>query len=167
MAKSPEAAADASVDTERAGLEDDAADQVGVDLARRLDRAAGRALDLSHDLARLVVGELVRGGELDLEAALLGGDEVCQHRAVVRFVLGRLADADGPDPEPEAPAPIPFPVAVKHPVCARCGRGPLVPLTDKPLPARPLCPACRTAEGPPTPAAQGIDPADLAALLAA
>ena len=44
-----QAAAHACVDAQRAGLEDEAADEVGVDRARRLDRAAGRLLDLADD----------------------------------------------------------------------------------------------------------------------
>src|SRR5215211_5172720 len=71
-AKSFEAAADAGVETQRARLEDDAADQVGVDGARGVDGAAGRALDLTDDLPRLVVGQLVRRRHLDGEAAFLG-----------------------------------------------------------------------------------------------
>src|SRR6185437_13672516 len=46
LSKSFEAAADARVDAERAGLEDDAADQVGIDASRRVDLAPARALDL-------------------------------------------------------------------------------------------------------------------------
>src|SRR3954454_7291893 len=71
-AKSFEAAADAGVETERAGLEDDAADQRRGEGARRRHRTAGRALDLPDDLPRLVVGQLVRRRHLDGEAAFLG-----------------------------------------------------------------------------------------------
>ena len=46
-----EPAAHAGVDAQRAGLEDDAADQVGVDAAGRLDGAAGGLLDLRDDRA--------------------------------------------------------------------------------------------------------------------
>src|ERR671919_74487 len=38
----------------------------------------GGALDLAHDLAGLLVGELDRGGQLHLEPALLRGDEAVQ-----------------------------------------------------------------------------------------
>ena len=44
-----EAAADARVDAQRARLEHDAADQLRVDAARRLDGAPGGLLDLAHD----------------------------------------------------------------------------------------------------------------------
>src|SRR5690349_16665116 len=54
LSKSFEAAADARVDAERTGLEDDAADQVGVDPARHVDLAAARALDLVEDSLLLV-----------------------------------------------------------------------------------------------------------------
>src|SRR5580765_3919743 len=70
-----QAAAHARVDAQRAGLEDDAADQVGVDRARRLDGPAGGLLDLLDDRASLVLGELERGGQLDGELPLLAGGE--------------------------------------------------------------------------------------------
>src|SRR3954447_21259282 len=57
VAEALEAAADAGVDPHRADLEDEAADQVGVDRARRLDLTAGGLLDLGDDLLRLGVGE--------------------------------------------------------------------------------------------------------------
>src|SRR5207342_2850359 len=60
-AKSVEAAANARVDLERAGFEDEAADQVRVNRACRLDAAAGGFLDLSHDRIGLVVRQLVGG----------------------------------------------------------------------------------------------------------
>src|SRR5581483_3230797 len=71
-------AAHARVDAQRAGLEDDAADQVGVDLALGLDGAAGGALDLLDDRARLVVGELERGGQLDVQLPLLARGELLE-----------------------------------------------------------------------------------------
>src|SRR3954451_4365912 len=74
-AKSFEAAANAGVQAERAGLEDDAADQRRVDRARRVHRTAGRALDLTDDLPRLVVGQLVRRRHLDGETSFLGGHQ--------------------------------------------------------------------------------------------
>jgi hypothetical protein len=48
----------------------------------------------------------VDGDGCSCEAAMLGGDPVCKHRALYWFVVGVL------DPEPEPPAPanvIPFP----------------------------------------------------------
>src|SRR5581483_6043790 len=75
LSKSVEAAADARVDPERACLEDDAADQVGVDLARGLDGAARGPGDLLDDVARLLVGELLRSRQLDGDLALLAGDQ--------------------------------------------------------------------------------------------
>src|SRR5918996_6007189 len=68
----------ARVDAHRAGLEDDAADQVRIDLPRRFDRAARRLLDLAQDGARLLVRELDRGRQLDVEPALLGRHERVQ-----------------------------------------------------------------------------------------
>src|SRR5581483_8088790 len=73
-----ETAAEARVDAQRAGLEDDAADQAGVDRARRLDRAAGDALDLADDLARLVLAELDRGRQLDVQLPLLARGELLE-----------------------------------------------------------------------------------------
>src|SRR6266508_3070823 len=55
-AKAFEAAAHAGVDAQRACLEDDASDQVGVDVARRVDGSTRRLLDLGDDLVRVVVG---------------------------------------------------------------------------------------------------------------
>jgi len=59
----------------RADLENDAADQLGVDGAGRLDGAARGLLDLLDDRGGLVVGELVGRGELDGETSRVGGDE--------------------------------------------------------------------------------------------
>src|SRR5262245_684721 len=75
LSKSVQAAADACVDAERAGLEDDAADQRGVDVPGRVDPAAGGLGDQVDDLSRLLVGELLRGRQLDRQLALLGGDQ--------------------------------------------------------------------------------------------
>src|SRR6476659_3929755 len=63
--------AHARVDAERARLQDDAADQVGVDLLRRLYLAARRVLDLFQDRLRLDVRQLARRRQLDGEAPLL------------------------------------------------------------------------------------------------
>src|SRR4029077_7591448 len=57
--------AHARVDAERAGLQDDAADELGVDLLGRLDLAARRVLDLLQDRLGLGFGQLARGGQLD------------------------------------------------------------------------------------------------------
>ena len=85
LTESVEAAAHARVEAHRAGLEDDAADQVGVDAAGRLHLAPGLLLDVGDDPLELGVGELVRGRELDVEHVLLGGDERLELR-------GDLAD---------------------------------------------------------------------------
>src|SRR5213076_2483855 len=53
VSQSFQSAADARVDAQRARLEDDAADEAGIDLARRIDLAAGRPLDLTEDRVRL------------------------------------------------------------------------------------------------------------------
>jgi hypothetical protein len=66
-----EAAADARVHAARAGLDDDPADQAGVDRASGLDRAAGGALNLFDDRPGLVVVELEGGRQLDRELPLL------------------------------------------------------------------------------------------------
>src|SRR4051794_23628182 len=59
------------VDAERAGLQDDAAHQIRVDLLRRLDLAARRVLDLLQDRLRLGVAQLARRRQLDGETPLL------------------------------------------------------------------------------------------------
>src|SRR5207249_3641992 len=88
-AKSVEAAADARVDLQRAGFQDEASDQAGVDGARGLDAAARGLLDLLHDRSGLFVRQLVRGCQLDAQDLLLGGDE--------RLVLARdLVELRGP-----------------------------------------------------------------------
>src|SRR5215210_5954974 len=70
-----EPAAHARVDAQRAGLQDDPADQVRVDAARRLDRAPRRLLDLPRDRRGLVVRQLIRGRQLDRQALLRLRDE--------------------------------------------------------------------------------------------
>src|SRR5689334_6281517 len=73
-----QAAADARVETVGTNLQDDAADQVGVDRARRLDLAAGRLLDLVEQLARLLVRELDRRRQLGVDDALVLGDQALE-----------------------------------------------------------------------------------------
>src|SRR5712691_2656681 len=73
MAQSFEPAADGRIDAEGIGLQHEPADQARVDSARRLDRATARLLDLLHDFARLLVRQLVRGGELHVQAPLFRG----------------------------------------------------------------------------------------------
>src|SRR6201987_6062371 len=63
--------ADTCVDAERAGLQDDPAHQVGVDLLRRVDLAARSVLDLLQDRLRPGAGQLARGRQLDGQAPLL------------------------------------------------------------------------------------------------
>src|SRR5438477_5565995 len=70
-----EPAADAGVDAARADLEDDPADQRGVDAPRRPHPAAGRLCDLVDDRARFVLREVIRGRQLDVELPFRGGDE--------------------------------------------------------------------------------------------
>src|SRR5688500_6802393 len=75
VAQALDPAADARVDAERARLEDDPADQRRVDPARRLDRPPRGLLDLAGDRVSFLVGELVRGRQLDVEAPLRLRDE--------------------------------------------------------------------------------------------
>src|SRR3954451_10425386 len=71
FSQSFESSTHARVRAIRPGLEHDAPDQLWVDAARRLHLPSGRFLDLADDLARLGVGQLARGDELDRQAALL------------------------------------------------------------------------------------------------
>ena len=89
MAQSLEAAADARVDAHRAGLEDEAADQVGVDAARRLDLPAGGLLDLLDDRASLVGRELEGGRQLDVEDALLARHRFSNSRCISAISCAR------------------------------------------------------------------------------
>jgi len=74
MSKSFEAAADARVQTERAGLEDDPADEVGVDAADGVDGAAcyRDLLDLRNESLRL--------HGLDMRTEMFRGDTVAAIR---------------------------------------------------------------------------------------
>src|SRR2546423_1647180 len=71
VSQSFQSPAHARIDAERARLQDDAADQVGVDLLRRLALASRRVFDLLQDRLRLGVGQLARRRQLDGQAALL------------------------------------------------------------------------------------------------
>src|SRR3954449_9153221 len=73
-----EAAAHTGVDAHRTGLEDDASDQIWVDLPLRLDLAARRGFDPAEDPAELLVVQLVRRRELHVEHAVLGRYEVVE-----------------------------------------------------------------------------------------
>src|SRR5581483_10674552 len=70
-----EPAAHARVDPARADLQDDPADQPGVDAPGGADPPAGRRGDLVDDRGRVLVGELERRRQLDVELALLRGDQ--------------------------------------------------------------------------------------------
>ncbi len=63
-----QAAAKTGVEAKGPDLQDDPAEQVGVDPPGGVDAAAARLLDLPDDLGRLLVGQLDRGGELEREA---------------------------------------------------------------------------------------------------
>src|SRR3954451_9943783 len=82
-----EAAADARVGAHGAGLDDDAADDVGVDRTRGDDAPARGLLDLLDDLGGLLLRELDRGGELQLEDALFAREQPAELR-VDRLGLG-------------------------------------------------------------------------------
>src|ERR671939_94302 len=71
LSQSFEPSSDARVRAIRAGPQDEAADQRGVDASRRLDLSSGRLLDLADDLAGLGIRQLACGHELDRQAALL------------------------------------------------------------------------------------------------
>src|SRR5215210_2149650 len=83
-----QAAAHARVETVRADLQHDPADQVGVDGASRLDRAAGRARDLAEQLLGLVVTELDRGRQLRMDDAFVLGDQALELLADLRQPVG-------------------------------------------------------------------------------
>src|SRR5258706_15228920 len=76
--KSFDPAAHAGVHAHRAGLEDESSDQAWVDRTARVDRAAGRLLDLADDPLRFLVGELVRGGQVDGQTPFLRGDQALE-----------------------------------------------------------------------------------------
>src|SRR2546423_6899216 len=90
-----QAAAHACVDAQRAGLQDDPTDQLRVDRARRLDRAAGGLFDLADDRARLVLGEVEGGRQLDRELALLLGGQSLEFGAdLVDLACATLLDQE-------------------------------------------------------------------------
>src|ERR671918_405204 len=92
-----EPAADAAVGAERSDLENDPADQAGIDGARRLDDPARRLLNLVDDRPRLVLGELVGRRQLDGEAILLAPDESLELRAHLGELAGASLLGDEPD----------------------------------------------------------------------
>src|SRR6266568_5022729 len=71
LSKSFESSAHARVGAIRARLQHDAADDLRVDRAGRLDLAACGLLDLGDDRLRFVVFQLARSGQLDRQPALL------------------------------------------------------------------------------------------------
>src|SRR5215831_9900999 len=70
-AKSLEPTTNARVHAHRPGLEDDSADQLGIDAPRGVHGTARSLLDLADDRARLVVAELERGRQLHGQPPLL------------------------------------------------------------------------------------------------
>ena len=101
----------------RAGPEHEAADQPGVDLACRAEPPPGDLLDPVQQLPRVVLGELDRGGELDVEDALFRGNERIRSFPTVRqpnsvavdtltgrvFVAGRYRELQVIDPPLDTP----------------------------------------------------------------
>src|SRR5581483_11859431 len=80
LSQSFQSPAHARVDAERAGLQDDAADEARIHRSRRLDLPPGRLLDLLEDRGRLVVAQLARGRELDGQPPLLARDQALELR---------------------------------------------------------------------------------------
>src|SRR3954468_9640330 len=94
LSKSFQSSAHARIREVRARLQHDAADDRGIDLARRLDLSPGGLLDLLDDAACLVVRELARRRQLDRQPPLLARDQPLE---LARDVLdlagaGRLRD---------------------------------------------------------------------------
>src|SRR3954452_21188863 len=75
VAKSFEPAAHARVEPHGSGLEDDASDQVWVNVPFRLDLPARGLLDTADETTEILVRQLVRGRQLDVEDARLRCDE--------------------------------------------------------------------------------------------
>src|ERR687887_2628410 len=73
-----QAAPNARIEPVGADLQDDAADQVGIDLAPRLDLPARGLLDLGEELARVLVGKLDRRRELCVDDPLVVGDQALE-----------------------------------------------------------------------------------------
>src|SRR5689334_1667346 len=89
MAQALDSAAHRGVNAHRSCLQDEAADQTGIDLQGRLDLAARRLLDLPEDLVRLVPGQVVSRGQLDVEPTRFGGHEPIE-------LAGNLVDLADP-----------------------------------------------------------------------
>src|SRR5581483_4328875 len=97
-----QAAAHAGVDAQRAGLQDDAADQLGIDMPRRLDGPAGRALDLLDDRARLFLRQLEGGRQLDAQLPLLARRQLLElRRDLVDLTPAPLLDQQAEQVEDE------------------------------------------------------------------
>jgi hypothetical protein len=84
----------------------------------------------------------------ECEAAMLGADPVCQHRAALRCELGMLWPEDPTPPTPAAPA-----VARPRFACARCEDTGFVHVANRYNPSltfRATCPDCDTRKQIPT-----------------
>src|SRR3954470_19859629 len=78
LAQALDPAADAGVDAHRAGLQDEAADQVGIDPAGRLDLASRRLSNQQDDRLALLGRQLDRSRELDVQDALVTAPHVLE-----------------------------------------------------------------------------------------
>ena len=78
MAQTFDPAADGCIDAQGIGLQHEAADQVRVDPVLRFHRAPGCLLDLLHDALCLVIRELDRCRQLDVQAPFVQGDEAIE-----------------------------------------------------------------------------------------
>src|SRR3954454_4475906 len=75
LSKSFQSPAHARIREVRTGLQHDAAEDRGIDAARRLDLPPGRLLDLLDDRARFVVRELARRRQFDRHPPLFARDQ--------------------------------------------------------------------------------------------
>jgi hypothetical protein len=78
MAQTFDPTADRCVDAQGIGLQYEAADQIRVDPARGLDRTPRRLFDLLHDLPRVVVRELDRSRQVEVQPTLVDRDETVE-----------------------------------------------------------------------------------------